>query len=211
MITLYGFPQTRAMRISWLLEELDLDYDYQLINFNTLQHRSPDYLALNPGGKVPAVRVEGQLITESGAIVTFLADKYAEKGFIPAAGTLARATHDQWCYFVLSELEQPLWTRGKHKFALPKEQRVAEIFPTAEWEFQRALSLFSQGLGEQPYILGSDFQAVDVLMGQTLFWGLSAKQPIEQRNLQAYVERCKARPALQRAQAREKALLDSLS
>ncbi|MCG8383022.1 MAG: glutathione S-transferase family protein [Gammaproteobacteria bacterium] len=211
MITLYGFPRTRATRISWLLEELDLDYDYQLINFNTLQHRSPDYLALNPGGKVPAVRVEGQLITESGAIVTFLADKYAEKGFIPAAGTLARVAHDQWSYFALSELEQPLWTQGKHKFALPKEQRVAEIFPTAEWEFQRALRLFSQGLGDQPYILGSDFQAVDVLLGHTLLWGLSFKQPIEQSNLQAYIERCKARPALQRAQAREKALLESLS
>lgn len=205
MIQVYGFPQSRSTRIVWLLEELGVDYEFNLVDFMKMEHRSPEFLALNPAGKVPAI-VEGDLVmTESGAIVTYLAERFADKGLIPPAGTAERATFLQWSYFALCELEQPLWTMGKHKFALPAEQRVAEIFPTAEWEFQKALALLSEGLGDKPYILGENFSAADILLGHTLFWGMSFKQPIEQANLQAYAKRLQGREALARAKARESA------
>jgi len=205
MIQVYGFPQSRSTRIVWLLEELGVDYGFNLVDFLKMEHRSPEFLAVNPAGKVPAI-VDGDLVmTESGAIVAYLADRFAEKGLIPPAGTQERAAFEQWSYFALCELEQPLWTMGKHKFALPEEQRVAAILPTAEWEFQKALALLSEGLGDKPYILGKNFSAADILLGHTLFWGMSFKQSIEQPNLQAYAKRLQGREALARAKARESA------
>ncbi len=99
----------------------------------------------------------------------------------------------------MSELEQPLWTIGKHKFALPKEQRVKDVIPSAQWEYQQALTLFSEGLGNSPYILGESFSAVDILLLQTLQWGLAFQQDLTQDNLVAYFARGTARPAYQRA------------
>lgn len=203
MIKVYGYPKTRALRVTWVLEELELDYEYKLINFAKGESQSPEFLALNPAGKVPAIDVDGQVLFESGAIVTFLADKYASGKLIPEAGSRARAVHDQWSFFALTELEQPLWTMGKHKFAIPKEYRVSEILTTAEWEYQRALNLLSKGLGDQRYILGDSFSAADILIAHTLRWGLNFNQSINQENLQAYLDRVESRSARSHADQRE--------
>lgn len=203
MITVYGFPNTRSTRITWLLEELGEDYHYHLIDFMQGEHKSAEFLAINPAGKVPAVKINDLLMTESGAIVSYLADSFADRGLIPAVGSQQRAHYEQWSYFVLCELEQGLWTMGKHRFALPAELRVASVIATAEWEFQQALSLLSEGLGEADYLLGNHFSAVDVLAAHTLSWAEAFKQPIEQANLQAYMQRCMLRPALLRAKQKE--------
>jgi glutathione S-transferase len=203
MITVYGYPKTRTLRVTWLLEELGLDYQYTLVNLAKGDSQSPEFLAINPAGKVPALSVDDHVMFESAAMVTFLADKYASGSLIPEAGSFERAQHDQWCYFVLSELEQPLWTIAKHKFALPKAQRVAEVFPTAAWEFQKALTLLSRGLGEKDYILGDRFTVADILIAHTLRWGLSFKMAIEQDNLNRYLERMESRSARALADQRE--------
>jgi glutathione S-transferase len=203
MIKVFGHPKTRSLRVVWLLEELDLEYDYQLVNFAKGESQSEAFLKVNPAGKVPALAVDGQVITESGAMVTVLADKYASGNLIPKAGTPERAVYEQWSYFALTELEQPLWTMGKHKFALPKAQRVAEILPTAVWEFQKALDLLSKGLGDKDYILGDAFSAADILIAQILRWALSFGQTIEQKNLQDYLSRVESRPSRAAADMRE--------
>ena len=105
-------------------------------------------------------------------------------------------------------MEQPLWTNGKKKFSLPEDQRCELIFPTAQWDCQNALKLFSAGLGDNSYMLGDSFTAVDILLGQTLLWGTAFKQPIEQENLKEYLKRVTARPALARASATEAASLE---
>lgn len=203
----YGYPNTRATRITWMLEELGQAYEFCLVDFKTGASQSPAFLAINPAGKVPAL-VDGDVVLlESGAIVAYLGDCSPASKLVPAAGTPLRAIYDQWSYFVLCELEQPLWTIGKHKFALPAERRCAEILPTAQWEFQKALDVFSKGLGSKPYILGENFSAADILLAQTLSWATAFKQPIEQDNLLSYFERLTARPALIRAQQRESAAL----
>lgn len=205
MLTVYGCPNTRSMRVTWLLEELGQDYHYQRVELSKGDGYSQDYRNINPAGKVPALADGGLLMTESGAIVTYLADKFSERGLIPAVGSRERARYEQWSYFACCELEQPLWTIGKNKFALPREQRTPEILAKAPWEFQRALELFSLGLGEQDFILGDSFSAADVLLGQTLLWAIAFKQAVEQDNVQAYVQRVMNRPALQRALERESA------
>ncbi len=203
MIKVYGFPQTRSRRVTWMLEELGQDYEFILVDFNKGEPKSPEYLAINPAGKVPAMQDGDLLLTESAAILTYLGDKFPEKGLVPAAGTAERGVFEQWSYFTLCELEQPLWTMGKHRFALPEEYRVPQIMKTAEWEFQRALALLEQGLGDKQYILGDRFSAVDILLGHTLIWGINFKQAVEPQNLTEYVERLRQRQALIKAIARE--------
>ncbi|WP_101757375.1 glutathione S-transferase family protein [Oceanicoccus sp. KOV_DT_Chl] len=204
MITVYGYPNTRSLRVCWMLEELAQPYEYSLVDFSKGESQSPQFLAVNPAGKVPVITDGDLLLTESAAIITYLGDKLGNGDLVPKAGTPQRGHYDQWCHFAMCELEQPLWTRAKHKFALPSEHRIKEIFPTADWELQKALNLFSQGLGKKDYILGDAFSAADILLGQTLQWAISFKQQVPQQNLQDYSQRLRNRPALLKAQQREK-------
>ncbi len=205
MLTVYGVPQSRSTRILWMLEELQQPYEFKSINFSKGESQAPEYLAINPAGKVPALLDGDFVLTESAGINTYLGDKFEARHLIPAPGTELRGKYEQWCYFAVCELEQPLWTMGKHRFAIPEEYRVEEIFPTAEWEFQKALALFSQGLNDNDYILGENFSAADILLCQTLFWAMSFEQKIEQQNLRDYIERLQSRPALIKAKERETA------
>ena len=208
MMKLYGHPKTRSTRISWMLEELGEQYEFCLVDFKKGESQSPEYLAINPAGKIPALIHDDLLLLESAAIIAYLGDIYPDSKLVPVAGTAERAIYDQWSYFAMCELEQPLWTLGKNTFALPKKYRCAEILPTAQWEFQKALKLFSNGLGDKSYILGESFTAVDILLCQTLLWAIAFKQPVEQKNLLAYVARMQSRPALARAVAKEAAALE---
>lgn len=203
MLTLYGSPNTRSLRVAWMLEELKLDWDYHPIALMKGEGRSESYLAVNPGGKVPALRDGDTTLTESAAIITYLGDKYSARELVPEPGTVDRGRYDQWCHFAMTELEQPLWTIAKHMFAIPERYRVAAVIDTAAWEFQRALGLLSQGLGDKPFILGSEFSAADILLAHTLLWAEAFKQPLEQAGIGAYLERCKQRPALRSARQKE--------
>jgi len=208
MLKVYGYPNTRTLRVTWMLEELGLDYDYRLVDMAKGESRSPQYLSINPAGKVPTLEADGAILTESAAILNYLATLKPDIELVPApTNAFRRAQYDQWCFFAIGELEQPLWTIGKNKFALPKEHRCGEILATASWEFQRALELLSTGLGDQAYILGEHFSAADILLAHTLFWGMAFKQPIDQENLKAYIGRTGVRSALASARAREQAAL----
>jgi glutathione S-transferase len=203
-LSVYGYPNTRALRVTWLLEELGLDYQYQYVDLLKGEARSPEFLEINPAGKLPALKAEGGVITESLAILNYLCALKPEAELIPTLSPFRRAQYDQWCAFALTELEQPMWTISKHKFALPKEHRVSEVIPAAEYEFQVALDLLSRGLGSNNYILGEQFSAVDILLGHSLFWSVSFKQNIEQENINAYIGRLGVRPALKTAMEKEK-------
>ncbi|MDX1451692.1 MAG: glutathione S-transferase family protein [Oleiphilaceae bacterium] len=203
MLKIYGYPNTRSLRATWMAEELGLDYEYCLVDMMQGDAKKPDYLAVNPAGKVPAIECDGAFITESLAIINFMAALKPDVELVPLSSHFRRAYYDQWASFALTELEQPLWTMGKNKFALPKEKRCPEIMATAQWEFQQALQLLSEGLGEHAYILGEHFTAADILVAHTLFWGMAFKQPIEQENLKAYIGRNGVRPALAAARSRE--------
>ena len=175
MIKLYGMPKTRSTRITWALEEVGAEYQYISVNLVKGEGQSPEFLALNPAGKVP-VLVDAELVlTESAAICTYLGDRFPETGLVPRPGTAERAQYDQWCFFVLTELEQPLWTIGKHKFALPEERRVPEIKETAIWEFSRAASILAKGLAGKEYLVGGRFTMADLLAAHTLTWARTAR------------------------------------
>lgn len=203
-LTLYGCANSRSLRAAWALEEAGAEYDYTGVALRRGEGRKPSYLRVNPGGKVPALDVGGEVITESAAIVTWVGDRFPQSGLTPAAGTLERARHDQWCAFAISELEQPLWTIAKHRFALPAQRRLPAIEETAAWEFGVACRVLAHALKGRPYILGERFDGADILLAHTLAWARSARVPVAPESLMEYAQRCLARPAVARALRRER-------
>ena len=203
-LTLYGYPNTRALRVTWLLEELGLEYQYKYVDLLEGEAREPQFLEINPAGKLPALKTEGGVITESLAIINYVCALNPEAQLIPSLSPFRRAQYDQWCSFAIAELEQPMWSISKHKFALPKQYRFIDAIPSFEYEFQVALDLLSRGLGTNDYILGDQFSAADILLGHSLFWGVSFKQNIPQENINAYIGRLGVRPALNVAMEKEK-------
>lgn len=205
MLTVYGCANTRSTRVVWALEEANADYQYVPIDLRSGAGNQPDYLALNVAGKVPTLVDSGFILTESAAICIYIADRFADACLIPAVGTQERATCNQWCYFAMAELEQPLWTMTKHRFALPRDHRVPAMLDTARWEFAGAVNILASGLGHRPFILGEQFSVADILIGHSLAWARAYELPLKDEPIQAYASRLWQRPALERARQREQA------
>ncbi|QQX81381.1 glutathione S-transferase family protein [Shewanella sp. KX20019] len=204
MITLYGVPRSRSLRVSWTLEELGLEWEYRFINFSKGDSRHADFLAINPCGKVPALIDNGKAMTESAAIAVFLAEKYGEGRLLPIAGSDASAQHHKWISFITNELEQPLWTIGKHKFAIPEELRLEAMFKVAKWEFDKAAAIAEQWLPDTPFLLGAEISVADILLAHTLLWATRFEQAIPPK-LAEYRDRVTAREAMKNALAKEEA------
>lgn len=203
MITVYGCTNTRSQRVVWALEEALAEYDYVKVDLLKGEGRKPPYIELNPTGKVPTI-VDGSLVlSESAAICTYIGDKFPRSCLTPPSGTPQRALYNKWCCYVIGELEQPLWTIAKHRFAIPVERRVPQVIDTALWEFSAASKVLDKELGEREFILGDQFTAADILIAHTLGWAKAYKVPVESERLAAYAKRTQGRPALARARERE--------
>jgi len=166
MIKLYGSGQSRSFRGLWALEEANLDFEYIAVTRDMLA--SADYKALNFQGKIPTLVDDSLVLTESAAIVNYAAS-LSEHSLIPQSGLL-RAEYDDLCFFIMTDLEQPLWTRGKHLFALPEEQRKEAVLETAVWEFAKSQTALQQRMGEREFAVGDQFSMADVLLAHTLGW-----------------------------------------
>lgn len=202
MIQIYGFPFTRSTRATWALEEVGAEYQFIPVNLALGEHKKPEFLKVNPGGKVPAL-VDGDLIlTESAAICTYIGEKFPVSGLVPS-DIADRAHYFQWCFFAMSELETPLWTKAKHTQFLPEERRVPAVAETCDWEFLRAANTLAQHLEGREYVVGNRFTAADILLGGTLNWARKADVNLGSAVLEAYADRIAARPALIRARERE--------
>ena len=122
---LYGFGPTRSLRALWGLKELDADFEFVPVNLLAGEQQHPDFLGLNPAGKIP-VLVDGDVVVpESAAIVLYLAEKYREKGLLPA-DLKARAQVYRWLMFAVTELEQPLWRITRHSMLYPEDKRLPQ-------------------------------------------------------------------------------------
>lgn len=209
MLKLYGFLRSRSNRAQWALEELETPYEFYQLDFSKGDHRSAYFLALNPGGKVPVLQDDDFFLSESSAICTYLGDKFPEKGMTPAVGTRDRGRYDQWMSFIVSELEQPLWNKGKHSFALPEEYRVPELLKTALYEFQQPAKILSEALGQRPWLVGDQMTMVDLMVAHTLRWAVNFQFPLEHENLLAFLERMEQRPAFARMKTKATLALPS--
>jgi len=204
LLTLYGCPNTRSLRAAWALEEVSVQYDYHRVDLFKGEHRTPGFLAINPGGKVPALIDGSIVVTESGAILTHIGERFAHGELVPVDAAW-RAQYFQWCFFVVSELEQPLWTIAKHRFALPPDWRVPQIEATAVREFGRAARVAEARLAGRQFAVGESFTAADILIAHTLMWARSAGVSNPSPALETYAEQLWARPARSAADERERA------
>jgi len=201
MLTLYGSNNTRSFRALWALEEAGLEYDYQQIRLGRPGDngaRSASYTQLNIQGKVPTLVNDDLIITESAAILNYIATLVPDRELIPLDDIKLRAQYDQLCFLVLSELEQPLWTTAKHNFALPKELRLSDIHKTTQWEFDRAVGALDSLIHDKEFSVNKHFTMVDILIAHTLSWANTNNFEVPE-NLQNYSERMYQRPACQRA------------
>ena len=197
---LYGIANSRTRRCLWALEEAALPFDFHPVDFGAGEHRSPAYLKMNPNGKVPVLKDGDLFLFESAAICNYVGEKVPDKHLVPLSGTVERALYDQWMFFVIGELEQPLWNIGKHKFALPKEWRRPEMFDVAAYEWTVAAGVLASQLEARETILPGQFTMADVMIGHTLSWARRFKVPLGHDNLERYADALLERPAYQRTE-----------
>ena len=192
------------------MEESRLKYEYIPIKLfsdpaESNSAQNSDYLALNTQGKVPTL-VDGDLVlTESIAIMNYIARSAPESGLLPNASMAAYARHDELVCFILAELEQPLWNSGKHRFALPEEHRIPQMLETAAFEFAKAIKTLDHLLGDSvldshEHVFCDKFSMVDILLAQTFNWAMRFEFDLPEKYVE-FRHRNYARPAAKRAMA----------
>jgi len=198
-ITLYHSPNTRSSGAFTLLEELGAPYDLHVVNMKAGEQRQPAYLAVNPMGKVPAIRHGDALITEQGAIFLYLADLFPEAKLAPPIGDPLRGPYLRWLVYYGSCFEPAVVDR-----ALKREPGSASMVPYGDYDTM--LGTLTAQLGRGPYMLGERFSAADVLWGGALGWTVMFKLVPELPVIMDYVKRIGARPAVATVRAKDAAL-----
>jgi len=189
-ITLYEFGPTRSQRVRWTLEELGVPF-----KAIEAQPGGDEIAKVHPMAKIPAVELDGEVMFESAAICTYLADCFPEKGLIPERGTRERALHEQWKAFVQTEIEAHSWSTFRNTVLYPEDKRVPAIVAQNDAEQQRSLKILEAALGGRDYLLGDSFQVTDIIAGYTVN-GVrrSEKLGADMPNLLAWTDRLRARP-----------------
>jgi glutathione S-transferase len=191
-VTFFHAPQSRSAGALVLLEELGADYELHVLDLKQGEQRQAAYLAVNPMGKVPAIRHDGALVTEQGAIYAYLADLYPEAGITPPIGDPLRGPYLRWLFYYGSSFEPALIDR-----AMKREPAPPSTSPYGDYETM--LTTLTDQLAGGPYLLGERFTAADVLWGTALRWTTMFKLVPETPVLSDYIARVTSRPAAARA------------
>jgi glutathione S-transferase len=195
-VTLYHSPNTRSSAALTLLEELGAPYQLHVLNMKAGEQRRPDYLAINPMGKVPALRHGDALITEQVAIFLYLADLFPEAGLAPAIGDPLRGPYLRWMTFYAACFEPAVID-----VATQREPAPMQMSPYGD--FETMLKTLTDRLAKAPYILGDRFSAADVLWGTALTWTTMFKMVPELPVIMSYVQRGNARPSVVKVKAKD--------
>lgn len=191
-LVLFHNPHSRAAMTRALLEELGVDYELRVLDFRNGGQLAPDYLAINPMGKVPAIRHKATTVTETVAIFIYLADAFRRANLAPAPDDPARGTYLRWLVFYAACFEPAVGDRAMKRDPAPRAQS-----PYADYD--TTVNAITQALQPGPWLLGDRFSAADVLWGNALRWlagfGMVEATPV----IAGYMARVMARPAEQRA------------
>ncbi|WP_322056410.1 glutathione S-transferase family protein [Paraburkholderia sp. J63] len=190
---LYGFAGTRSQRALWGLKEVDADFEFISVNLLEGEHKRPEFLRLNPAGKVPVLVDGDQVIPESAAIVLYLADKYPQKGLLPA-DLNERAQVYRWTLFAVTELEQPLWRITRHTLVYPPDQRLPADIELARADFATMAAILEAHLDARDFIVGDRLTVADCVTAYLIDWANEVRLIDAFPRLQAYLERLYARP-----------------
>lgn len=198
-IELYHHPYSRAATIVWMLEEAGVDYRLRWVDIMAKAQKAPEFLALNPMGKLPVLTDDGVVITECAAIGVYLADRYAPGRLAPALDDPARGTYLRWAFFSPSVLEP----------AAAARHSGGQFNPGAVgWgSYDDMVATTEAAIGAGPWLLGGRFSMADAILGGTLRYLLMFKMMDPKPVFTDYVARLEARPAFQRANAKNAAVM----
>ncbi|MBW4465585.1 MAG: glutathione S-transferase family protein [Pegethrix bostrychoides GSE-TBD4-15B] len=190
---LYEFGPTRSIRVRWMLQELGVDFEAVTVNLRAGEHRQPEFLKLNPAGKVPVLVDEDLVLTESVAIVLYLAEKYPDKGLVPT-DLRQRSQFYRWILFSATELEQPLWRISRHTSLYPEHLRLPAEVALAQQDFTNMAAVIEDHMQERQFLMGESVTAADFVCAYTLDWANEIRLLDNCPQLLQYIERMYARP-----------------
>lgn len=197
-LTLYHASPSRSSIVLWMLEELGQLYDVKLIKLSEGDNLKPDYLAINPMGKVPALDHKGTVITEAAAICTYLADEFPQAKLNIPVGTPQRGVYLKWLFFGPGCFEPAVVDR-----AAPRKEEARRGM-LGYGTFDTTMDTVAKAVAQGPWLMGEQFTAADVIIGSNVRWGTMFKLVPERPEFAAYAARIAARPAAQRAEAKDK-------
>jgi glutathione S-transferase len=193
-LTLYHAAPSRSSIAHWMLEELGEPYTIQLISFKKGENRQPAFLAINPMGKLPTLRHGDTIVTEAAAICTYLADEFPRAGLNVPVGNPQRGVYLKWLFFGPSCFEPAITERAFPRKDAPPRSTLGF------GDFDTVMDVMAKGVdAADPYLMGRQFTAADVVIGSGLRWGMMFKLVPERPEFTAYVGRLNERPALKRA------------
>jgi glutathione S-transferase len=198
-VVVYHAPSSRSTGVLILLEELGADVELRLLDMKAGEQRGADYLAVNPMGKVPALRHGDALVTEQPAVYMYLAELFPQRGLAPLPGDALRGPYLRWMAFYGSSFEPAIVDR-----ALKRDSGAASMSPYGD--FDTMLGTVRQQLTAGPHMLGERFSVADVLWGTALGWMLEFKLVPDEPVFTRYVAAFNARPAVLAARERDTAL-----
>jgi glutathione S-transferase len=197
-LTLYHASPSRSSIVLWMLEELGQPYDVKLIKLSEGDNLKPDYLAINPMGKVPALAHKGTVITEAAAICTYLADEFPQAKLNVPVGTPRRGLYLKWLFFGPGCFEPAVIDR-----AAPRKEEARRGM-LGYGTFETTMDTVAKAIAQGPWLMGDQVTAADVIIGANIRWGTMFKLVPERPEFSAYAGRIAARPAAQRAEAKDK-------
>lgn len=203
-ITFYHNPMSRGQIAHTMLEEVGAPYRIELIDFEKREHKSPEYLALNPMGKIPTIVHRGTVVTECAAICAYLADAFPAAGLAPALDDPARGTYFRWLFFGAGCIEPAAFDRSAGR--APIERPSASGYGS----YDDVMNALERALERGPFLLGERFTAADVYVGAQVGWGLMTGAIEPRPVFQRYAARLQERPAVQRVRAANEALTAQL-
>jgi len=204
MLTLYTAPGAAGLVVHWLLIELDVPHELRLLDLQAKEHKTPEYLALNPNGVVPTLLIEGQPVYEAAALALHLADAYPTAGFAPPPGTLQRALHYQWMLHLANTL-QPAFRSWWYPSEAAGEVNEGPARESARLRIEAAWDRIDAHLAAHgPNLLGDKLSAADFHLTMLMRWSRNMPKPAtEWPQLSAMAARMKARPSFKTLYERE--------
>jgi glutathione S-transferase len=190
---LYEFAPTRSIRVRWMLQELGVDFEAVTVNLAAGEHRHPEFLKLNPAGKVPVLVDDDLVLTESVAILLYLAEKYPHKELLPT-DIKQRSQVYRWLLFTATELEQPLWRIARHTSLYPEHLRLTAEVSLARQDFTDMVAVMEEHMQGRQFIVGNTATVADFVCAYTLDWANEVQLLDGCPQLLQYMERMYARP-----------------
>ena len=199
-LVFYTHPRSRGRVARWMLEEIGHPYRTELLEYGTTM-KAPAYLAINPMGKVPAIRHGDTVVTEAAAICAYLADAFPETRLAPPPGNRLRGPYYRWLFFVAGPLEAG-WTNKAMGFVVPPERERMMGYG----HFETVIDVLEEAVSHAEYVVGDSFTAADVYLGSGIGLGMQFGTIEKRPAYEQYWQRLSARPAARRAKEIDDAL-----